>query len=250
MTEPKLRLVPPSDDDTIAEWKKNLHQSFRTQIASTSTRRTCEWLKSGLSDQRRIDFKWERSSLSETRSSLMATMGCLLDGLKILVKYGALTGRSQLNQSFFMLSRMRSQRLHDSGTDALTAARYTPQTLRAENVRSLRSSAASNESYSGDSTDSPTESKCFALSEFPLSSSNPAPDYQKIFPKNFNDNKHGLSGTTHARTDPVYSSTSGRDAALENRYYDIPARPNRHGSARSRMLYLVRPERDEAHRDG
>ena len=156
---PDLRLIVGGKDDTIHSCTQN--PSPQTQTASTLTKPIFKWQKSGLSDQRQIDFKSEPLSLSAIKSSLTATTACLQVGLKMLVKLVDPTDRLSQSQNFFMPNLTLSQRSRAQVTDELMAAPFTRRTPHAQSAPSLPSNAASTASSTVVNIDSRRVLTCF-----------------------------------------------------------------------------------------
>ena len=221
---PDLRLIVGGKDDTIHSCTQN--QSPQTQTASTLTKPIFKWQKSGLSDQRQIDFKSEPSSLSAIKSSPMDIMACLAAGLKMLVKLVDPTGRSSRSQNFFMPNLTLSQRSRASVTVEPMVALFTPPIPRVQSVPSSPSNAVSSASSTVVNIASRRASTCFeplasksiSSHQLPTAAEVLAPDlidFSRIYPKDFFD--QNTRPVFHPRTDSVYSSTAGRDATLCDR---------------------------------
>lgn len=242
MDEPKLRLIVGGKGDRIESCSMN--QSPQTPIVSSLTRLTSKWPRSGLSDPKPIDFKSERSWLSEIKSFLTATTACLQAGLKTLVRRTGRTEHSSRSQSSCMPSPMPSRRSLEWVTGEQMAARCTPRTPHALSARSLRSSVASNESSIVDRTASPMALTCFE----PLVSKSinyQLLDFSRIYPKDFFDQNPRTH--SHPRTDSVYSSSAGRDAALRSgRWLPSASTSERVPRPHPRLSLVSAPSRHES----
>lgn len=220
--EPKLRLVVPASDDTMIECRMN-KKSSRIRTASTWMKRIFRWLKSGRSDQRRIDSKSAPSWSSGTRSSPMGTTGCQPGGQKMLAKLEHRMVRWLRSLSFFTPNQMPSQKSPASGTVVQMAEYCTRRTPHAQSARSSRSNAESVGSCTVASIASRRALTCSELLGFPLSSFQPRqpmpePDFSFVLPKEL-------------RSEPVYKT---RTPIPESNFY-----PSTPAPAKKPVLTLV-----------